>query len=138
MSRSYPIRLSLALATLLILLGIGLVSAASSGRIATPAAAPEDQICDPTADYYLGMEDYPKAVELHEALIRRHPGKAFAYYHLGFAYGILGNHDRELVDLLALQDVRDGLTIQNFPAGQDAATQVGPPGWAGWQGSGRN
>jgi tetratricopeptide (TPR) repeat protein len=98
LSRSYPIYLSLALTTLLILFGIGSVSAASSGRIDTPDTAPEGQVCDPAADYYLGMEDYPKAVELHEALIQRHPGRALAYYHLGFAYGILGNHDRELMN----------------------------------------
>jgi tetratricopeptide (TPR) repeat protein len=58
----------------------------------------EQQICDPTADYYLGMENYPKAIALHETLIRQHPGKALAYYHLGFAYGVIGNRERELAD----------------------------------------
>ena len=58
----------------------------------------EQQICDPAADYYLGMENYPKAIALHEALIRNHPSLALAYYHLGFAYGVIGNRDRELVN----------------------------------------
>jgi tetratricopeptide (TPR) repeat protein len=62
------------------------------------AAAAEEKICDPTADYYLGMENYPKAIALHEALIRQHPGKALAYYHLGFAYGVIGDRDRELAN----------------------------------------
>jgi len=58
----------------------------------------EEQICDPLADYALGMEDYPKAVKLHQEVIRKHPGFALAYYHLGFAYGVLGDHNRELAD----------------------------------------
>jgi tetratricopeptide (TPR) repeat protein len=62
----------------------------------TPAS--EEQICDPIADYYLGMEDYPKAVKLHQEVIRKHPQLALAYYHLGFAYGVLGDHNRELTD----------------------------------------
>ncbi len=65
-------------------------------------SAPEEQICDPIADYYLGMEDYPTAVKLHLAVIRRHPDLALAYYHLGFAYGELGDHKRELVDAFRL------------------------------------
>lgn len=98
MSKSYPIYPALALAAFLILGRTGSAQAATGSNISSTLATAEEQICDPTADYYLGMEDYPRAVKLHEALIQKHPGRALAYYHLGFAYGILGDHDRELID----------------------------------------
>ncbi|MGH7906042.1 MAG: tetratricopeptide repeat protein [Candidatus Binataceae bacterium] len=59
---------------------------------------PEEQVCDPIADYYLGMEDYPEAIRLHELVIKRHPDNALAHYHLGFALGLMGNHKRELAE----------------------------------------
>jgi tetratricopeptide (TPR) repeat protein len=62
------------------------------------ASAAEAQVCDPLADYALGMEDYPAAVKLHQEVLRKHPGLAVAYYHLGFAYGVLGDHNQELRD----------------------------------------
>jgi tetratricopeptide (TPR) repeat protein len=58
----------------------------------------EDQICDPLADYFLGMEDYPEAIRRHQAIIRDHPDNALAHYHLGFAYGVTGDHQRELAE----------------------------------------
>ena len=67
----------------------------STGRNSTGV---DDQVCDPTADYYLGIEDYPRTIQLHQRVIRSHPGFALAYYHLGFAYGVLGDHRRELID----------------------------------------
>jgi len=57
----------------------------------------EEQVCDPLADYYLGMEDYPAAIRLHQIVIREHPDNALAHYHLGFAYGVLGDHRKELM-----------------------------------------
>jgi tetratricopeptide (TPR) repeat protein len=56
------------------------------------------QVCDPTADYYLGMENYPQAIRSHLLVLQRQPDNALAYYHLGFAYGMLGDHQRELDD----------------------------------------
>ncbi|MGH8012419.1 MAG: tetratricopeptide repeat protein [Candidatus Binataceae bacterium] len=70
------------------------VAAWAKGR----AIDSDDQVCDPLADYYLGMEDYPQAIRRHLEVIRDHPKDALAYYHLGFAYGMLGNHRRELAD----------------------------------------
>jgi Flp pilus assembly protein TadD len=58
--------------------------------------AADPQVCDPLADYYLGMEDYPAAIRRHLAVIREHPDNALAHYHLGFAYGVTGQHRREL------------------------------------------
>jgi len=68
-----------------------------------PAAAqaaaqtgPDDQVCDPLADYFLGMENYPEAIRRHVDVIREHPDNALAHYHLGFSYGLTGQHEKEL------------------------------------------
>ena len=58
----------------------------------------DEQVCDPLADYYLGMEAYPAAIRQHALVIAEHPNNALAHYHLGFAYGILGQHRRELLE----------------------------------------
>ena len=58
--------------------------------------AADPQVCDPLGDYYLGMEDYPAAIRRHLAIIREHPDNALAHYHLGFAYGLTGQHRHEL------------------------------------------
>jgi tetratricopeptide (TPR) repeat protein len=55
-----------------------------------------EQVCDPIADYFLGMEDYPEAIRRHKMVISRDPENALAHYHLGFAYGMVGRHDQEL------------------------------------------
>jgi tetratricopeptide (TPR) repeat protein len=62
------------------------------------ASAPnvEQGICDALADYYLGMEDYPDAIRRHRLVIQRDPNNALAHYHLGFAYGAIGQHRLEL------------------------------------------
>jgi tetratricopeptide (TPR) repeat protein len=67
-------------------------------RLSTAVAATSAtrQICDPKADFYLGIEDYPQAVRLHRAFLAKHPGDALAHYHLGFAYGMLGERSAEL------------------------------------------
>ncbi len=58
--------------------------------------ASDAQVCDPLADYFLGMEDYPEAIRRHRAVIQEQPGNALAHYHLGFAYGVMGQHQLEL------------------------------------------
>jgi tetratricopeptide (TPR) repeat protein len=56
----------------------------------------DTRVCDPQADYYLAMEDYPDAIRRHLVVIREHPDNALAHYHLGFAYGVIGQHRPEL------------------------------------------
>ena len=56
------------------------------------------QVCDPVADFYLGTENYPEAIRSHLLVVQNHPENALAYYHLGFAYGMVGDHQRELAD----------------------------------------
>jgi Flp pilus assembly protein TadD len=58
----------------------------------------EDQVCDPLADYFLGVEDYPEAIRRHRDVIVHHPSNALAHYHLGFVYGVMGQHSNELAE----------------------------------------
>jgi Flp pilus assembly protein TadD len=82
-------RQSWAVAVVLLLLSLRIAHSASTG--------PSDgQVCDVEADYSLGIEDYPQAIRLHTALVRRRPGDALAHYHLGFAQGMAGNNNAEI------------------------------------------
>jgi len=84
---------------LLVVVLTAVVLAAPSGIWASAADqkfSGDEQVCDPIADYFLGMEDYPEAIRLHRVVINRSPDNALAHYHLGFAYGMVGRHDEEL------------------------------------------
>ena len=56
----------------------------------------EEQVCDITADYFLGAKNYPEAIRLHREVLRKHPENALAHYHLGFAEGMVGDRTQEL------------------------------------------
>jgi tetratricopeptide (TPR) repeat protein len=60
------------------------------------AAQPRDQVCDVSADFALGTEDYPEAIRLHQELLRKHPDNALAHYHLGFAEGMMSETTAEI------------------------------------------
>jgi Flp pilus assembly protein TadD len=68
-------------------LGIARNAAAGSG---------EQQVCDVSADYALGVENYSEAIRLHSEVVREHPDDALAHYHLGFAQGMMGNRTAEV------------------------------------------
>ncbi len=70
----------------------------SAVRAATRNTALDEQVCDPLADYFLGMEDYSEAIARHQIVIRQEPNNALAHYHLGFAYGETGQHRKELAE----------------------------------------
>jgi Flp pilus assembly protein TadD len=67
-------------------------------RASTKASSYDEQICDPLADYFLGMEDYGEAIRRHRLVISNDPTNALAHYHLGFAYGVVGQHRQELAE----------------------------------------
>jgi Flp pilus assembly protein TadD len=56
----------------------------------------EERVCDTTADYFLGAENYPEAIRLHREVLRKHPENALAHYHLGFAEEMAGDRVQEL------------------------------------------
>jgi len=70
----------------------------ASVRAAARGGSSDAQVCDPLADYYLGMEDYPEAIRRHLIVVQRDPSNALAHYHLGFAYGLMGEHRSELTE----------------------------------------
>lgn len=68
---------------------------AATIALTTPVHA-TDLVCDSTADYYLGREDYADAIAAHQRVLAVKPGDALAHYHLGFAYGMTGQRRAEL------------------------------------------
>jgi Flp pilus assembly protein TadD len=74
------------------------VSPLVGGATVSAAVSSGSEICDATADYFLGIEDYPETAKLHRILIAAHPDDALAHYHLGFAYGMLGRRTEELTE----------------------------------------
>jgi tetratricopeptide (TPR) repeat protein len=64
-----------------------------AGVVANPG---DEQVCDATADYFLGAENYPEAIRLHRELLRKYPESALAHYHLAFAAGMAGDKTQEL------------------------------------------
>ena len=60
------------------------------------AGRDEQQICDVSADYSLGTEDYSETVRRHVDVVRKHPDNALAHYHLGFALGMADDRTSEL------------------------------------------
>ena len=76
-------------AVLLLSFSLGIARNATAG-------VSEQQVCDVRADYALGVEDYPQAIRLHTQVVREHPDDALAYYHLGFAQGMVGNRRAEV------------------------------------------
>jgi Flp pilus assembly protein TadD len=97
-----------------------------------PTPEEQDEVCDPLADYFLGMEDYTEAIQRHREVIRAHPDNALAHYHLGFAYGLTGDHRKELIEYDKAVDLGLNnwelflnLGLLYFEEGRlDAATQV--------------
>jgi tetratricopeptide (TPR) repeat protein len=64
------------------------------------ATAPDDEVCDVNADFALGLENYPTAIELHRNFLHAHNDNALAHYHLGFAYGMTGRTTDEISEYL--------------------------------------
>jgi Flp pilus assembly protein TadD len=60
------------------------------------AGGAEQQVCDVSADYSLGIEDYSEAIRRHADVVRKHPENALAHYHLGFALGMVGDRMAEV------------------------------------------
>lgn len=76
-----------------------IILASFLSRPATAMGRPGgDEVCDSTADYFLGTENYLDAVRSHGLVIAAHPDDALAHYHLGFALGMLGRHLEELAE----------------------------------------
>jgi tetratricopeptide (TPR) repeat protein len=62
------------------------------------AGGTEEQVCDVSADYALGIEDYSETIRLHAEVVRKDPENALAHYHLGFAQGVIGDRTAEVTE----------------------------------------
>jgi tetratricopeptide (TPR) repeat protein len=82
-----------ALAAVLIML-VGLWSCVS----APPLPPDREWSCDPQADQTVTDGQWQRALMQHQAYLAEHPGNCLAMYHLGYIWGRLGGHDKE-VDL---------------------------------------
>jgi len=109
--------------------------------VARSAAAAPDQTCDVAADAALGSEDYVEAIRLHKRMVAIRPDDALAHYHLGFAYGMTGQRDKELLEYRRAANLglrqwdlyvnlgRAYLESGDYPAATEAletATTLGP------------
>ena len=56
----------------------------------------EKWICDEEADKAMKRGDYGVGISLHEVILEEHPKNVLALYHLGYAYGKIGNHSMEV------------------------------------------
>jgi tetratricopeptide (TPR) repeat protein len=52
--------------------------------------------CDDEADRAMHQQDYQSGILLHERLLEKDPGNALASFHLGYAYGQIGDHRKEV------------------------------------------
>jgi hypothetical protein len=91
MSRNRPVLSVAAIALLLACIWSPAAVAANPGQ---------EKVCDVTADYFLGAENYLEAIRLHREVLRKHPQSALAHYHLDFAEGMVGDKKQELNEYL--------------------------------------
>lgn len=78
----------IALAVLFLSLFIG---CAKAQRLPSQA----DPVCEEEADEAIQSGDYESGIRLHLELLKRAPENALAMYHLGYAYGMAGDHGKE-------------------------------------------
>ncbi|MFZ7110169.1 MAG: tetratricopeptide repeat protein [Desulfatiglandales bacterium] len=52
--------------------------------------------CDEEADKAMALQDWQTGMLLHERFLEKSPTNALAMYHLGYAYGQIGDHRREV------------------------------------------
>jgi len=64
-----------------------------SGKSAEPV---KGWTCDKEADEAMKRNDYEAGISLHERFLEKEPENALALYHLGYAYGQIGEHLREV------------------------------------------
>ncbi len=56
----------------------------------------ETWVCEDAADEAIKQGDYHTAVSLHKTILQNSPDNALALYHLGYTYGQMGDHQKEV------------------------------------------
>ena len=90
--RHWTFLCSLAFALSAVCAGSG-CSKVLSGKSAEPV---KGWTCDKEADEAMKRNDYEAGISLHERFLEKEPENALALYHLGYAYGQIGEHLREV------------------------------------------
>lgn len=57
---------------------------------------PKKWICNGEADRAFNNQRFETSIHLHETFLKKEPSNALALYHLGYAYGRIGDHRREV------------------------------------------
>ena len=83
---------------LAIVLSLSLLWQGSLRAALGASSSQANEVCDPLADDFLGMEDYPASHPPPSTRDQEHPDNALAHYHLGFSYGLMGQHQQELAE----------------------------------------
>ena len=52
--------------------------------------------CDPQADKAIEDDDFETGIRLHQQFLEKDPENPLALYHLGYAYGNMGDHQKEV------------------------------------------
>jgi len=76
------------------LIALGLAAGcAKKGMVKEPVPT---WTCSREADEAMKRHDYQEAIRLHQEILETEPDNALALYHLGYAYGQLADHEREV------------------------------------------
>lgn len=73
-----------------------IVSGCSKAFLGKNADPKKKWICDKQADEAMKRQDFEAGIVLHQRFLKKEPENALALYHLGYAYGQIGEHLREV------------------------------------------
>jgi tetratricopeptide (TPR) repeat protein len=76
----------------------GLILGAGCSRVSVEKASVDKKTasCDQQADKAIEDNDYETGIRLHQRLLEKEPENPLALYHLGYAYGHMGDHQKEV------------------------------------------
>jgi tetratricopeptide (TPR) repeat protein len=81
---------------LLFLLILGLLAGCTRVSVEKPPPTQKKMTCDLQADKAIKDNDYETGIRLHQQLLEKEPENRVALYHLGYAYGHMGDHQKEV------------------------------------------
>ena len=68
----------------------------SKGILKKEMAPGKTWTCDKEADEAMRLQDYETSILLHQLFLKKEPENGLALYHLGYALGQTGNHEKEV------------------------------------------
>jgi tetratricopeptide (TPR) repeat protein len=95
MTSTRALKLTYLSALVLCLAGLLLSAGCSKGRFGKRTAIDKTWACDEEADDAMQQGAYGPGILLHQRLLQEEPENALAVYHLGYAYGQIGDHLKE-------------------------------------------